>query len=48
MNISPIRSEKDYQAALKRLEKLFDAKKGSKQGDGLEILSIRMMHWYAK
>lgn len=40
MNISPIRNEKDYQAALKRLEKRFDAKKGSKQGDELTILSI--------
>ena len=40
MNITPIRNEKDYQKALKRLEKLFDAKKGSKEGDELEVLSI--------
>jgi HTH-type transcriptional regulator/antitoxin HigA len=40
MNITPIRNEKDYQKALKRLEKLFDAKKGSKDGDELEVLSI--------
>lgn len=40
MKISPIRNEKDYQKALNRLEKVFDAKKGSEQGDELEILSI--------
>lgn len=40
MKISPIRNEKDYQNALDRLEEIFDAKKGTEQGDELEILSI--------
>ncbi len=40
MKIAPIRNEKDYQNALKRLELIFDAKKGSVKGDELEILSI--------
>jgi HTH-type transcriptional regulator/antitoxin HigA len=40
MKIAPIRNEKDYQNALKRLEVIFDAKKGSEKGDELEILSI--------
>jgi len=40
MNITPIRSEKDYQKALERLELVFDAKKGTEKGDELEILSI--------
>ena len=40
MNIAPIRNEKDYQKALDRLEVIFDAKKGTKRGDELEILSI--------
>ncbi len=40
MNITPIRNEKDYQKALDRLEVVFDAKKGTEQGDELEILSI--------
>ncbi len=40
MKIAPIRNEKDYQKALKRLEKIFDAKKGTEEGDELEILSI--------
>ena len=40
MKIAPIRNEKDYQKALKRLELIFDAKKGTEEGDELEILSI--------
>ena len=40
MKIAPIRNEKDYQNALKRLELIFDAEKGSEEGDELEILSI--------
>ena len=40
MKITPIRNEKDYQKALKRLEDIFDSKKGTNEGDELEILSI--------
>ena len=40
MDIRPIRTKEDYQLALARLELIFDAKKNSKQGDELEILSI--------
>ncbi|TXK73344.1 type II toxin-antitoxin system HigA family antitoxin [Mesonia sp. HuA40] len=40
MKITPIRNEKDYQNALNRLEEIFDSKKGTEQGDELEILSI--------
>lgn len=40
MKIAPIRNNKDYQNALKRLEEIFDSKKGTEQGDELEILSI--------
>ncbi|HEY9222217.1 MAG: helix-turn-helix domain-containing protein [Lutibacter sp.] len=40
MEIAPIRNEKDYQKALKRIEAIFDAKKETKEGDELEILSI--------
>ena len=40
MKIAPIRNEKEYQNALKRLELIFDSKKGSENGDELEILSI--------
>ncbi len=40
MNIKPIKTEKDYEQALERLDMIFDAKKGTKKGDELEILSI--------
>jgi len=40
MKIVPIRNEKDYQNALNRLEEVFEAKKGTDEGDELEILSI--------
>ena len=40
MEIKPIKTDKDYNQALKRLETIFDAKKGSPEGDELEVLGI--------
>ncbi len=40
MTIKPIKTEKDYMDALNRLELIFDSKKGTAQGDELEILGI--------
>jgi len=40
MEIKPIKTNIDYEKALKRLEGIFDAKVGSKEGDELEVLSI--------
>ena len=40
MNWKVIKTEKDYQIALKRLEDIFDAKKGTKNGDELDLLSL--------
>lgn len=40
MEIKPIRTDKDYNKALKRIELIFDSKKGSKEGDELEVLGI--------
>ena len=40
MTIKPIKTKKDYQNALERLELIFDSKKGSNNGDELEILGI--------
>lgn len=40
MNLKPIKTKKDYEQALERLEVIFDAKKGTKDGDELEILGI--------
>lgn len=35
-----IKTEKEYQAALSRLEEIFDSKKDSKNADELELLSL--------
>jgi HTH-type transcriptional regulator/antitoxin HigA len=40
MEIKPIKTDKDYNQALERLETIFDAKKGSPEGDELEVLGI--------
>ena len=40
MEIKPIKTNKDYGKALKRLEDIFDAKMGSNEGDELEVLTI--------
>ena len=40
MNIKPIRTKKDYEQALVRLEVIFDSKKGTDKGDELEILGM--------
>ena len=40
MEIRPIKTEKDYQQAMKRLALIFDALPGSSEGDELEVLGI--------
>jgi len=40
MNIKPIKTKKDYEQALARLEVIFDAKKDTPNGDELEILGM--------
>jgi HTH-type transcriptional regulator/antitoxin HigA len=40
MTIKPIKTKKDYQAAMNRLETIFDAKPGTPEGDELEVLGI--------
>ena len=40
MQLKPIKTEKDYQNALKRLEVIFDAPIDTKEGDEAEILSL--------
>jgi HTH-type transcriptional regulator/antitoxin HigA len=39
MDIKPIRSEADYERALRRVEKLWDSPKNSPRGDELDILA---------
>ncbi|MBE7640305.1 transcriptional regulator [Salegentibacter sp. BLCTC] len=40
MKIKPIKTKKDYEQALQRLEVIFDADSSSKEGDEAEILSL--------
>jgi len=40
MEIKPIKTEKDYEKSLKRLELIFDANPNSKEGDEAEILAM--------
>jgi HTH-type transcriptional regulator/antitoxin HigA len=40
MDIKAIKTEEDYNQALKRLEKIFHAPMGTKEGDEAEVLSI--------
>jgi HTH-type transcriptional regulator/antitoxin HigA len=40
MNVRPIKNKKDYDRALARLETIFDAEKGTNEGDELELLSM--------
>ena len=39
MNIKPIRNDKDLRLAFQRLEKIFQAKKGTPEADEMEILT---------
>ncbi len=45
MEIKPIRTKQDYAAALKEIERLFDAKPGTADGDHLEVLTT-LVHAY--
>ncbi len=38
MNVKPLRTERDYEQALKQLEKVFDAPKGTAENDLAEVL----------
>jgi len=39
MTIKPIKTKKDYQVALKKIEELFEAKPNTTNGDLLEVLT---------
>lgn len=40
MKLKVIKTEQDYNSALERLDVIFDAKPGTKEGDELDILAI--------
>lgn len=48
MNIKPIKTNKDYEKALKRLEVIFDASANTKEGDEAEILSLLIENYENK
>lgn len=48
MEIKPIRSEADYQAALKKIEKLMGAQPGTPEGDQLDVLVTLVEAYEAK
>ena len=39
--VKPIRSKRDYEAALKEVERLWGAKAGTREGDQLDVLAAR-------
>jgi len=39
MDIKPIKTEADYEAALKEIESLYDTEPGTSEGDQLEVLA---------
>ncbi|OGW28416.1 MAG: DNA-binding protein, partial [Nitrospirae bacterium GWC2_57_13] len=45
MEIKPIKTKRDHAAALKEIERLFDAKPGTADGDRFEVL-IALIHVY--
>jgi HTH-type transcriptional regulator / antitoxin HigA len=48
MEIRPIKTKRDYAAALKEIERLFDAKPGSTDGDRLEVLTALILVYEEK
>ena len=48
MNIAPIKNEKDYQNALKELEKVFDAEPNTPEGDKGQILMLLLEDYEKK
>lgn len=48
MTIAPIKSKRDYEHTLKRIEVLMDAKSGTKAGDELDVLTALVEAYEAK
>jgi HTH-type transcriptional regulator/antitoxin HigA len=48
MTIAPIKTAKDYDRALFRIEQLMDAKRGTKAGDELDVLTTLVEAYEAK
>ena len=48
MAIAPIKTERDHERALPRIEQLMDAKTGTKNGDELDVLTPLVEAYKAK
>jgi len=48
MEIAPIRTKRDYRHALKEIGGLMDAKRGTPEGDRLDVLVTLVEAWEAK
>lgn len=48
MNVKPIKTEADYEAAIARIENLMDARSDTPEGDELDILTTLVESWEAK
>lgn len=48
MDIRPIKTKRDYRRALKEIEGLMDAKRGSPEGDRLDVLVTLVEAWEAR
>ncbi len=48
MDIKPIKSEADYEAALNQIDRLMDAEPGTPDGDRLDVLATLVEAWEEK
>ena len=48
MDIQPIKTKRDYLRALKEIDPLMDAKRGTPEGDRLDVLVTLVEAWEAK
>ncbi len=48
MDVEPIKTKRDYHRALKEIEGLMDAKRGTPEGDRLDVLVTLVEDWEAK
>ena len=48
MDVTPIKTKRDYHRALKEIEGLMDAKRGTAAGDRLDVLVTLVEAWEAK
>lgn len=48
MDLRPIKTKRDYQAASKRIDELWDAPPGSAEADALDVLTLLVADYEAK